>query len=98
MSDAIAAHPAFSELIKNCILFSSDYIRVVAEGMGKSAQTIRQYKAAPGSKSHLHSSRKGDHDASRTGNSRARMIGSSDAGIHYTLGVFKTLFQLKPKK
>lgn len=52
MSDAIAAHAAFSGLLKNCVLVSSDYIRVVAESLGKSAQTIRQYKAAPGSKSH----------------------------------------------
>lgn len=52
MSDAIAAHAAFSKLLTKCISFAGDYIKVVAAGLGKSAQTVRQYKAAPGSKSH----------------------------------------------
>lgn len=35
----------------------------------------------PARNPHLHPGRKGDHDASRTGNSRARIVGSSEVGI-----------------
>lgn len=52
MTDAIAAHAAFKGLLDKCLGFGHDYIKDVAVGIGRSQQTVRQYGAAIGTKSH----------------------------------------------
>ncbi len=46
------AYDVFCGLMKNCFFYDSNAIAYVAKSIGRSQQTIRQYKAAPGSKSH----------------------------------------------
>lgn len=52
MEDDIAAQSAFKELLNSCLGFGHDYIRDVAAILGRSRQTVRQYSAAIGTKSH----------------------------------------------